>query len=154
MTCGSIPFIGALLTALLSAFFIITPAESPRANPVTAIPPTPIMFENVETIGGVEVFASPDQTEGRQFAASMGFAPHVAGHDESGEWAFIYYFDAGQLVSGWAPARQIDLDSSQFEALPMIDPINLPSLPDIAFDESAARPYGVNTSPPSTASPQ
>jgi hypothetical protein len=153
MTCGSIPFIGVLLAALLLGFFTLVPVSETTNEAGLIVAPTPVMFEHVETIGGVEVFPAPDRASGREFAASMGFAPHAAGHDRSGEWVYIYYFEDGQLVSGWAPARQIALEENQFESLPMIDPLNLPVLPDLTYDDSAARPFGVDTPPPSTETP-
>ena len=96
--------------------------------------------------GGVEVFPSPDRSSGRAFAAAGGFAPHIAGRSEDGNWLYIYYFDGG-LQDGWAPAHQFaDLTAGQVGALAVIGASNPPELPNLPYDELAARPFGTATS--------
>ncbi|MCI0712160.1 MAG: hypothetical protein L0154_18540 [Chloroflexi bacterium] len=100
-----------------------------------------VIIENVDTVGGVEVFPLPDRSSGRIFAAAMGFQPHVAGQFE--DWLYIYYFDRGTLQSGWTPLNQIILTEEELASLPTIAPDNLPPLPNLTANTLASRPYGV-----------
>jgi hypothetical protein len=102
---------------------------------------TVVIIENVDTVGGVEVFSLPDRSSGRMFAAAMGFQPHVAGQFE--DWLYIYYFDGGTLQSGWTPLSQIILTEEELASLPTLSPDNLPPLPNITANPLASRPYGV-----------
>ena len=108
----------------------------------TAMPePQTVIIENVDTVGGLEVFPMPDRSSGRTFAAAMGFQPHVAGKFE--DWLYIYYFDRGTLQAGWAPLNQIILSEEELASLQTIAPDNLPPLPNLTANTLASRPYGV-----------
>jgi hypothetical protein len=120
--------------------------EEPAPTEEAADGEEPFILLNVPIkSGGIEVFPEPDRTSGRLFAALGDFAPHIAGISEDGEWFFIYYFEDGELKSGWARVSRFDLsdiDPEDLEKLPVIDPENLPELPDLEPDEAASRPVG------------
>ena len=98
---------------------------------------------------GIEVFAEPDRASERLYAilGMYPFAPFVAGADSSGEWLLAYLYDGGELVQGWARVVNFDEDSQPEEwvaALDVIDPDDLPDIPDVNFDPLAVRPLGVS----------
>jgi hypothetical protein len=91
---------------------------------------------------GIEVFPEPDRSSGREFAASGDFAPHVAGRNEDGTFIYIYYFDSG-LQDGWSPVNQFAaLTDQEIDGLAVIDPDSPPDLPNLPYDQHAARPFG------------
>lgn len=116
----------------------------------TEVPPTLadelFILENVQLLGGIEVFPMPDRASGRIFAAVSNFKPHVAGRSEDGEWLYILYF-MGNLQAGWGDRDNVQLTESQFRQLAIIDPHNPPLLPELAFNEAAARPFGAAVAP-------
>lgn len=119
----------------------------------------PFIIENVSSRGGLEIFAEPDRANGGEFAAGANFQPHVAGINAEGDWLYIYYFDEGELTAGWSPLNQMVLNVDEIASLSIIDPENLPELPDLPYNDLAARPYGTNapvesTSESATAMPE
>ena len=121
-----------------------TSTRTPRPTRTPTPTPEPPLLENVPVArGGIEVFPLPDRKSGRVFAAVTGtFAPHVAGRDEEAKWFYIYYFDRGVLKAGWSPSRGLVLEDEEVTALPVIDPEDMPDLPELEFNELASRPYG------------
>jgi hypothetical protein len=120
--------------------------EEPAPTEESADSEEPFLLLNVPVkSGGIEVFPEPDRASGRLFAALGDFAPHIAGISEDGEWFFIYYFENGELKSGWARVSRFDLsdiDPEDLEKLPVIDPEDLPEPPDLEPDDAASRPVG------------
>ncbi len=103
-----------------------------------------LIIENVSSNGGLEVFNAPDRESGREFAAAGNFQPHVAGITAEGDWLYIYYFDNGVLTDGWVPTHQLVLNAEEVASLAVVYPNDLLDLPDLEFNELAARPYGTN----------
>ena len=113
-----------------------------------------ILFNVPINRGGVEVFPMPDRASGRLFAVLGDFAPHVGGKNAAGDWILIYYFERdGSLESAWSPARQFLAISEEDAArLAVIDPANLPALPDLPIDAGATRPVRTTSAATSGAS--
>lgn len=111
----------------------------------------PGLVESVQIgSGGAEVFPLPSRSSGRIFAAAgvSLFAPHVAGRTEEGDWVYIYFFDEGELLTGWMPTSQMTLTDEQFDTLFVVDPDNPPDLPDnVPYDDYATRPRGARATP-------
>jgi hypothetical protein len=155
MSCSSLLMWFAAVAGLITVpLFSNVAGLLPDDTAVSEIQPSIVIIENVDTNGGVEVFEQPDRSVGRLFAASMGFQPHAAGRFE--DWILIYYFDRGVLTSGWAPGSQLILTEEELSGLPIVAPDNLPPMPELAVNDLASRPYGVqavNTPPPSSPDP-
>jgi hypothetical protein len=96
---------------------------------------------------GIEIFVEPDRQSERLYAilGMYPFAPFVAGVDESGEWLLVYLYDGGELVGGWARVVNFDEEDHWLDDLTLIDPDDLPEIPDPDFDPLAVRPVGVSS---------
>lgn len=126
------------------------PSDTPRPTntrlvTATQRPQALTIIENVSSYGGFQVYPLPDRSSGRLFAAADTFTPHAAGRSTDGEWLFILYFD-GDLQSGWVIRDSAAIPDADFNKLAVVDPDKLPSLPELTYTESAARPFGVNAS--------
>jgi Domain of unknown function (DUF4062) len=149
-----------LPTSTVDPFFILTPAtatptielslEASAITQPTVLPSNtePSIVENVEVArGGISIYDEPDTSSTRLLAAlsGIGFAPHVAGRNEVGDWLYVYYFDGG-WKDGWARNTQLVLSQELYNTLAVIDPMNPPQLPDMQFNEAASISGGVSSS--------
>lgn len=130
-----------------------TPSDTPRptrtprpSNTATLSASDLTIIRNVDLRGGISVYPEPSTSSGRIFAAVSEFHPHVAGKNEDGTWVYILYFQ-GSLQAGWASRNNVVLTDNQLRSLEVIDPDNPPPLPNLPYDEAAARPFGVAAPP-------
>jgi hypothetical protein len=138
-----IVFIVIILLMLAPSVLAQTPEATEEPSDDIDISTVPIKSS------GIEIFVEPDRQSERLYAilGMYPFAPFVAGVDESGEWLLVYLYDGGELVGGWARVVNFD-DENQPETwlddLTLIDPDDLPEIPDPDFDPLAVRPVGVS----------
>jgi len=151
-----------------------TPSDTPSNTPIPSETSTPLptntrrpteaaarsiesdtelnIIENVNVRGGISVYPLPDTSSGRLFAAVSNFKPHVAGRNDDGTWLYILYFQ-GPLRGGWAARSNLALTDDEIEDLTIINPNNPPALPDLVFNQDAARPFGANPNAAAPAQP-
>lgn len=92
---------------------------------------------------GATVYPAPDKSEKRLFAIqSQRFMPFVGGVSDNGEFYWVFYFDRGELMSGWIPLDQLDLAEWSYQdllSLPIITEAEAHHLPKLDFVPSANR---------------
>lgn len=118
----------------------LTPTQTftPSDTPIATATPTPIpLIENVQTASSVVVYALPDTSSERVLSLATGFAPHVRGVSEDGEWALIYYFSVDGLQDGWIRLNQLRPAEGQLDSAEIIDINAPPGLVPVPYNELA-----------------
>lgn len=111
------------------------------------------LIENVPMRDILSIYAYPNPSI-KLFSVLENFSPHAAGRYE--EWVYVYYFysevvmdEDGETVlnrhndlrDGWVARGRLQLTDAQFNSLRVLNPENLPALPNIEYTEETALPF-------------
>ena len=111
------------------------------------------LIENVPMRDILSIYAYPNPSV-KLFSVLENFSPHVAGRYEN--WVYVYYFytevvmaEDGETVlnryhdlrDGWIAKGRLRLNDAQFNSLRVLNPDNLPPLPNLEYDEQTDLPF-------------